>query len=98
LRQGSEATTTGLTAGIVPYTFFMDKEGTIIMQAIENIDVSLATPVLVVAESANPEADVHHMRALRRKARRISAFARLNVSALNALAVQVESDIAALQH
>jgi len=38
------------------------------------------------------------MRALRRKARRISAFARFNVSALNALAVQVEADIAALQH
>jgi hypothetical protein len=38
------------------------------------------------------------MRTLRRKARRISAFARFNVSALNALSVQVESDIAALQH
>jgi hypothetical protein len=78
----------------------MDKEGTYIMQAIENIDASLSTPVLAVipAESSNPETDVHHMRALRRKARRISAFARFNVSALNALALQVEADIAALQH
>jgi hypothetical protein len=78
----------------------MDKEGTYIMQAIENIDVSLASPVLAVipAEPSHPEAEVHHMRALRRKARRISAFARFNVSALNALALQVEADIAALQH
>jgi hypothetical protein len=70
------------------------------MQVVENIDVSLATPVLAVtaAESANPDAGVIHMRTLRRKARRISAFARFNVSALNALSVQVESDIAALQH
>jgi hypothetical protein len=70
------------------------------MQAIENIDVSLATPVLAVvpADSAHPEADVHYMRALRRKARRISAFARFSVDALNALAVQVEADLAALQH
>lgn len=75
----------------------MDKEGTYIMQAIENIDASLSTPVLAVIP-ANPETDVHHMRALRRKARRISAFARFNVSALNALAVQVEADIATLQH
>lgn len=84
----------------VLYMFYSDKEGTEIMQAIENIDVSLATPVLAVtaAESASPEAEVHHMRALRRKARRISAFARFNVSALNALALQVEADIAALQH
>jgi hypothetical protein len=80
--------------------FLLDKEGTEIMQAVENIDVSLATPVLAVtaAESSHPEAEIHHMRALRRKARRISAFARFNVSALNALAVQVEADIAALQH
>ena len=84
----------------VLYMFYSDKEGTEIMQAIENIDVSLATPVLTVtaAESASPESEVHHMRALRRKARRISAFARFNVSALNALALQVEADIAALQH
>ena len=70
------------------------------MQAIENIDVSLASPVLAVisAEPSHPEAEVNHMRALRRKARRISAFARFNVSALNALALQVEADIAALQH
>lgn len=70
------------------------------MQAIENIDVSFVSPVLAVipAETSDPEADVHHMRALRRKARRISAFARFNVSALNALAVQVEADLAALQH
>ena len=70
------------------------------MQAIESIDVSLATPVLAVkaAESAHPEAEVHHMRALRRKARRISAFARFSVEALNALAVEVEADLAALQH
>ncbi|HEY4125418.1 MAG TPA: hypothetical protein VGM36_12440 [Rhizomicrobium sp.] len=70
------------------------------MQAIENVDVNFATPVLAVttAESSNPEADVHHMRALRRKARRISAYARWSTTALNALSVQVESDIAALQH
>lgn len=70
------------------------------MQAFDNIDISLATPVLAVipAESSGPEAEVHHLRALRRKARRISAFARFNVSALTALAVQVEADIAALQH
>ena len=70
------------------------------MQVVENIDVSIASPILAVipAEPSDPEADVHHMRALRRKARRISAFARFNVSALNALALQVEADIAALQH
>jgi hypothetical protein len=77
----------------------MDKEGTYFMQAVESIDVSLATPILAVTavESSNPDAERHHMRALRRKARRISAFARFNVSALNALAVQVEADLAALQ-
>jgi hypothetical protein len=39
-----------------------------------------------------------HLRALRRKARRISAYARFNVEALTALAAQVETDIAGLQH
>jgi len=68
------------------------------MQAIESIDASLATPVLAATAAESPDAELHHMRALRRKARRISAFARFNVSALNALAVQVEADIAALQH
>lgn len=68
------------------------------MQAIENIDISLATPILTVPAAESPDAEVHHMRALRRKARRISAFARFNVSALNALAMQVEADLAALQH
>jgi hypothetical protein len=70
------------------------------MQAVENIDVSLATPVLTVRrlESAHPDVEGHHLRALRRKARRISAFARFSVEALNALAVQVEADLAALQH
>lgn len=69
------------------------------MQAIGNIDVSHAIPVLAVtvAESAHPDAEVHHLRALRRKARRISAFARFSVEALNALAVEVEADLAALQ-
>ena len=38
------------------------------------------------------------MRALRRKARRISAYARFNVEALTGLAIAVESDIAGLQH
>jgi hypothetical protein len=78
----------------------MDKEGTYFMQAVESIDVNFATPVLAVtaAESSSPDAERHHMRALRRKARRISAFARFNVSALNALAVQVEADLATLQH
>lgn len=78
--------------------FYSDKEGTKLMQAFENIDVSLATPVLAPVESSNPDAERHHMRALRRKARRISAFARFNVSVLTSLAVQVEADLAALQH
>lgn len=69
------------------------------MQAIGNIDVSHATPVLAVtvAESAHPDAEIHHLRALHRKARRISAFARFSVEALNTLAVEVEADLAALQ-
>ena len=68
------------------------------MQAFDNIDISLATPVLTAPESSNPDAERHHMRALRRKARRISAFARFNVSALTALSVEVEADLAALRH
>ncbi|HEY2034371.1 MAG TPA: hypothetical protein VGH02_11855 [Rhizomicrobium sp.] len=70
------------------------------MQAFEKIDECASTPILAVtsAESSNPEAEIHHLRALRRKARRISAYARWSVTALNALAVQVESEIAALQH
>lgn len=69
------------------------------MQAIGSIDVSHATPVLAVtvAELTHPDAEIHHLRALRREARRISAFARFSVEALNALAVQVEADLAALQ-
>jgi hypothetical protein len=68
------------------------------MQAVENIDVRSTTPVLAVTTAESADAEIHRMRALRRKARRISAYARWSVTALNALAVQVESDIAALQH
>ena len=70
------------------------------MQAIENIETILATPLPAIpaAESSNPETHAIHMRALRRKARRISAYARFSVEALTALAQEVESDLAALQH
>jgi hypothetical protein len=80
--------------------FLLDKEGTEIVQVFDQIDVTASTPVLSVtpAESASPDVEAIHMRTLRRKARRISAYARWSVTALNALAVQVESDIAALQH
>ena len=80
--------------------FFLDKEGTKIVQAFDKIDVAASAPVLSVspAESSNPDAEAIRLRALRRRARRISAYARWSVTALNALAVQVETDIAALQH
>lgn len=80
--------------------FYLDKEGTEIVQAFDRIYVTASTPILSVtpAESSHPDAEAIHMRAVRRKARRISAYARWSVTALNALAVQVESDIAALQH
>jgi hypothetical protein len=39
-----------------------------------------------------------HLRALRRKARRISAYARLSTHSLTSLALAVESDLAALRH
>jgi len=66
------------------------------MQMLENFDDSVSTPVTLAIES--PEAEAIRMRALRRKARRISAYARWSVTMLNSLAGQVESDIAALQH
>ena len=63
------------------------------------INSSVPLPVLAAGDSrVHPDAEVHHLRALRRKARRISAYARFNVEALTTLALQVESDIAALQH
>jgi hypothetical protein len=79
--------------------FLMDKEGTDFMQMLESFENSVAIPTAPPAESAaDPMAEAAHMRALRRKARRVSAYARWSVTALNALAGQVESDIAALQH
>jgi hypothetical protein len=74
----------------------MYKEGTYFMQMLESFENSIAIPAAPLAES--PETEAHRMRALRRKARRVSAYARWSVTALNALAGQVESDIAALQH
>ena len=67
------------------------------MQVAESFAENVPAPVLAES-SEHPDITVIHMRALRRKARRISAFARFNVSALTSLAVQVEADLAALQH
>jgi len=53
-------------------------------------------PVLAVESSG--DVTVIRMRALRRKARRISAYARFSVETLTALAVEVEGDLAALRH
>jgi hypothetical protein len=64
---------------------------------IAEITSSVPLPVLTAAESC-PDGEAIRLRALRRKARRISAYARFNVEALISLAVAVETDIAALQH
>ena len=67
------------------------------MQVTENIVNT--SEVMPVSDSQNPvESEASRMRALRRKARGVSTYARWSATVLNALAVQVESDIAALQH
>jgi hypothetical protein len=69
------------------------------MQMLVPFDNSIAVPVLSPCESAaDAEFGAIQMRALRRKARRVSTYARFNVDALNALAGEVETDIAGLQH
>jgi hypothetical protein len=69
------------------------------MQMLGVFENSVSVPVLSPCESAaDAEFGAIQMRALRRKARRISAYARFNVDALNALAGEVEIDIAGLQH
>jgi len=55
-------------------------------------------PVLVPESTERSDITVIRMRALRRKARRISAYARFSVEMLTALAMEVESDLAALRH
>ena len=64
---------------------------------IAEISSSAPVPVLTVDESC-PNVAAIRMRALRRKARRISAYVRFNVDTLNALALAVETDLATLQH
>ena len=59
------------------------------------LQLTVGLPDESVAET---EFGAIQMRALRRKARRISAYARWSASALNSLAAQVETDIAGLQH
>lgn len=71
------------------------------MQMLASFDDSVSTPVAPLCESpvlADMEVVAIQMRALRRKARRVSAYARFSVDMLNALAAEVETDIAALQH
>jgi hypothetical protein len=68
------------------------------MQAIEIKRENVKSTVVVARPHGSPNLEAIRMRALRRKARRISAYARFNVEALNALAVEVESDLAALRH
>jgi hypothetical protein len=87
-----------LTIPDVPYMFCLDKEGTDFMEAFDvaEINTAVALPVLATGDSG-PDAEAIRLRALRRKARRISAYARFNVESLINLAVAVETDIAALQ-
>ncbi len=71
------------------------------MQMLATFDNSVSTPVTSPCESvvaAEVEIEAIRMRALRRKARRVSAYARWSATMLNALAAQVETDIASLQH
>jgi hypothetical protein len=71
------------------------------MQMLASFDDSAATPVTPACESrvlAEMEIEAIQMRALRRKARRISAYARWSTEMLNSLAAAVETDIAGLQH
>jgi hypothetical protein len=68
------------------------------MQAVEMYaEKALVAPVSIESLE-QPELTAISMRALRRKARRISAYARFNVEMLTAMAVEVESDLAALRH
>jgi hypothetical protein len=65
------------------------------MQMLADIDLSVAIPVVTAGESPTPaemEFQAIKMRALRRKARRVSAYARWSVTMLNSLAAQVETD------
>jgi hypothetical protein len=81
--------------------FYLNKEGTYIMEAFDIADIARSAPLPVLAAGdshVHPDVEAIHLRALRRKARRISAYARFNVEALTALAAQVETDIAGLQH
>jgi len=68
------------------------------MQAIEFSSTISSTPAIPGESTCHPDVEALRMRALRRKARRISAYARFNVEMLNTLALQVESDLAALHH
>src|SRR6202012_5931163 len=79
--------------------FYSDKEGTCLMEAFDvaEINASVPLPVLAAGDSG-PDVEAIRLRALRRQAGRISAYARFNVEALINLAVAVEGDIAALQH
>lgn len=90
-----------LTPNFVPNTFHLDKEGTGFMEAFDVAEINSSVPLPVLASGdsrAHADGEAIHLRALRRRARRISAYARFNVDALTTLALQVESDIAALQH
>ena len=60
--------------------------------------VAVAVPPGESQLLAEVELEAIRMRALRRKARRVSAYARWSTEMLNALAAEVETDIAALQH
>lgn len=75
-----------------------NKEGSNIMQAITFATENVQAPVGVSGSQECPHLSAISMRALRRKARRISAYARFNVEMLTAMAVEVESDLAALRH
>lgn len=68
------------------------------MQAAESYAENNAAHILSPESSEHPDITVIRMRALRRKARRISAYARFSVETLTALAVEVESDLATLRH
>jgi hypothetical protein len=69
------------------------------MEAFDVAEINTAVPLPVLgADDSRPASAAIRLRALRRKARRISAYARFNVEALINLAVAVETDIAALQH
>jgi hypothetical protein len=69
------------------------------MEAFDVTEIKSSVPLPIrTAGDSRPDIEAIHLRALRRKARRISAYARFNVEALISLAVAVETDIAALQH